>query len=60
MASGAKQRRSQIITELNRTQRLKVADLSDHLGVSEVSIRRDLQILEGFRPAEAHIRRRSC
>jgi DeoR/GlpR family transcriptional regulator of sugar metabolism len=46
MASGAEQRRSQIVSELNRTQRLKVADLSDHLGVSEVSIRRDLQILE--------------
>jgi DeoR/GlpR family transcriptional regulator of sugar metabolism len=46
MASVAKLRRSQIISELNRAQRLKVADLSDHLGVSEVSIRRDLQILE--------------
>jgi DeoR/GlpR family transcriptional regulator of sugar metabolism len=46
MASIAKLRRSQIISELNRAQRLKVADLSSHLGVSEVSIRRDLQILE--------------
>jgi DeoR/GlpR family transcriptional regulator of sugar metabolism len=46
MTSVAEQRRSQIISELNRSQRLKVSDLSDHLGVSEVSIRRDLQILE--------------
>jgi len=46
MASVVEQRRSQIISELSRAQRLKVADLSDHLGVSEVSIRHDLQILE--------------
>ena len=46
MALGAEQRRSQIISELNRAQRLSVSDLSDSLGVSEVSIRRDLQVLE--------------
>lgn len=46
MTSTAEQRRSRIITELGRLQSVKVADLSDHLGVSEVSIRRDLQILE--------------
>jgi DeoR family fructose operon transcriptional repressor len=46
MTSIAEQRRSKIITELNRSQSLKVNDLSDRLGVSEVSIRRDLQILE--------------
>lgn len=46
MTSVAEQRRSLILTELGRTQSLKVAELSDHLGISEVSIRRDLQILE--------------
>jgi DeoR/GlpR family transcriptional regulator of sugar metabolism len=46
MASIAEQRRSRIISELRRSQRLKVAELSDHLGVSEVSIRHDLQVLE--------------
>ena len=46
MASITEQRRSQIISELRRSQRLKVADLSDNLGVSEVSIRHDLQVLE--------------
>src|SRR5512144_1387393 len=46
MTSIAKQRRSKIITELSRSQNLKVNDLSDRLGVSDVSIRRDLQILE--------------
>lgn len=46
MVSVAEQRRSTIIKELGRAQSLRVNDLSDRLGVSEVSIRRDLQILE--------------
>ncbi len=46
MAMVAALRRSQIISELSRARSLKVADLSARLGVSEVSIRRDLQILE--------------
>jgi DeoR/GlpR family transcriptional regulator of sugar metabolism len=46
MASVVEQRRSKIIIELGRAQSLKVNDLSHRLGVSEVSIRRDLQILE--------------
>jgi DeoR/GlpR family transcriptional regulator of sugar metabolism len=46
MPSVVEQRRSRIIIELGRAQSLRVNDLSDRLGVSEVSIRRDLQILE--------------
>jgi DeoR family fructose operon transcriptional repressor len=46
MALAAERRRSQIISELNRAHRLGVSDLSKNLSVSEVSIRRDLQILE--------------
>lgn len=46
MDSVATRRRSSIIEELNRNPLLKVADLSKHLGVSQVSIRRDLQQLE--------------
>lgn len=41
-------RRSTIIEEVNRNQIVRVADLSEHLGVSEVSIRRDLQYLEAL------------
>ncbi len=40
------ERRAKIIDELNHRHMVKVADLSDRLGVSEVSIRRDLQHLE--------------
>lgn len=39
-------RRSSILDELKSKRRLRVADLSRDLGVSEVSIRRDLRILE--------------
>lgn len=46
MDSIATRRRSSIIEELNRNPLIKVADLSKRLGVSEVSIRRDLQQLE--------------
>jgi DeoR/GlpR family transcriptional regulator of sugar metabolism len=40
------ERRSSILAELSQYQLVRVVDLSDRLGVSEVSIRRDLQILE--------------
>lgn len=40
------ERRAKIIDELSNHQMVKVAELSDNLGVSEVSIRRDLQHLE--------------
>ena len=46
MTSISQKRRSRIIEELGRNQNIKVADLSNILGVSDVSIRRDLQILE--------------
>jgi len=46
MVSAAEQRRSRIMAELGHAQSLKVNDLSDRMEVSEVSIRRDLQILE--------------
>lgn len=39
-------RRLAISEEVQRTQRVNVADLSRHYGVSEVSIRRDLDYLE--------------
>ena len=39
-------RRSEILEYLSHSSTVKVADLSDSLGVSEVSIRRDLQRLE--------------
>ena len=42
------ERRAQIIEELNHPQMVKVAELSDNFGVSEVSIRRDLQYLENL------------
>jgi DeoR/GlpR family transcriptional regulator of sugar metabolism len=46
MMGSTNRRRSMIVEELERQQLIKVADLSEHLGVSEVSIRRDLQRLE--------------
>jgi len=46
MAALISKRRSTILEVLNRIGSVRVADLSLQLGVSEVSIRRDLQILE--------------
>ena len=46
MAAFTSKRRSTILDELRRNRSVRVADLSLHLGVSEVSIRHDLQILE--------------
>ncbi|MGW8225098.1 MAG: DeoR family transcriptional regulator, partial [Anaerolineales bacterium] len=40
------ERRAKIVDELNHHHMVKVAELSDNFGVSEVSIRRDLQHLE--------------
>jgi DeoR family transcriptional regulator, fructose operon transcriptional repressor len=46
MASPAEQRRSRIIEELSRQRVVKMSALSAQFGVSEVSIRRDLERLE--------------
>ncbi len=46
MAATVINRRSAIIEELKRHHSVRVAELSQVLGASEVSIRRDLQILE--------------
>ena len=46
MAALTSKRRSTILEQLNHNHSVRVADLSLHFGVSEVSIRRDLQILE--------------
>ena len=46
MAAFTSKRRSTILEELSRNRSVRVADLSISLGVSEVSIRRDLQIME--------------
>jgi DeoR/GlpR family transcriptional regulator of sugar metabolism len=48
MASTADERRGYILDALDRIQMVKVADLSERFGVSEVSIRRDLERLEQF------------
>ena len=40
------ERRSYILDSLQRMGRVSVKDLSDHLGVSAVTIRQDLQALE--------------
>jgi DeoR family transcriptional regulator, fructose operon transcriptional repressor len=46
MDSVAEQRRSGIIEELARQRLVKISDLSKRFGISEVSIRRDLERLE--------------
>jgi DeoR/GlpR family transcriptional regulator of sugar metabolism len=46
MNSVAEQRRSDIIEELARQRLVRISDLSKRFGVSEVSIRRDLERLE--------------
>jgi DeoR family transcriptional regulator of aga operon/DeoR family fructose operon transcriptional repressor len=46
MPAVTEKRRSDIIDFLSSNRAVRVADLSAHLGVSEVSIRRDLQRLE--------------
>jgi DeoR/GlpR family transcriptional regulator of sugar metabolism len=46
MNSVADQRRSRIMEELARQRVIKISDLSSQFGVSEVSIRRDLERLE--------------
>lgn len=46
MTALADKRRSNILEQLDRNQHVRVAELSQKLGVSEVSIRRDLQALE--------------
>jgi DeoR family transcriptional regulator, aga operon transcriptional repressor len=46
MVSTAEQRRRSIMIELAQHQALRVSDLSERFGVSEVSIRRDLSRLE--------------
>ncbi|MCX6030870.1 MAG: DeoR/GlpR family DNA-binding transcription regulator [Chloroflexi bacterium] len=46
MNAAAEERRSFIINELARIRAVKIGDLSRHFGISEVSIRRDLERLE--------------
>jgi DeoR/GlpR family transcriptional regulator of sugar metabolism len=46
MNSVAEQRRSRIVDELTRQRVVRIGDLSAQFGVSEVSIRRDLERLE--------------
>jgi DeoR/GlpR family transcriptional regulator of sugar metabolism len=48
MVSNADERRNYILEVLDRDQMVKVSDLSERFGVSEVSIRRDLERLEQF------------
>ena len=48
MNSVAEQRRSGIVEELPRQRLVRITDLSKRFGVSEVSIRRDLERLEGL------------
>jgi DeoR family fructose operon transcriptional repressor len=46
MDTQAEKRRHAILTELSRQQAVRVAELSQTFGVSEVSVRRDLSVLE--------------
>jgi DeoR/GlpR family transcriptional regulator of sugar metabolism len=46
MTASTTKRSTAILEELKRVHRVRVADLSLQLGVSEVSIRRDLEIME--------------
>ncbi len=48
MAAASDRRRALILEELNRVQSVKVAELSDRFDVSTVSIRRDLDKLQGL------------
>ena len=48
MDSITEKRRSSIIEELRRHQMVKVSELSNRFGVSEVSIRRDMRYLEAL------------
>jgi len=50
---GASQRRALILEALKRTQVVRVAELSELFGVTMVSVRRDLEILE----KDGHLRR---
>ena len=55
MASVADKRREYILEELKRCQQVKVSNLSERFGVSEVSIRRDLGLLEDLGLGEPEI-----
>jgi len=46
MTPEAEKRREQILAELGRQRMVRVTDLSERFGISEVSIRRDLERLE--------------
>jgi DeoR/GlpR family transcriptional regulator of sugar metabolism len=48
MTLTADERRTHILDALERNQMVKISDLSERFGVSEVSIRRDLEKLEQF------------
>ncbi len=46
MQTNAEQRREEIVTRIRNEGRVKVTELSQRYGISEVSIRKDLEILE--------------